>query len=117
MDDIEKNALEFLESGKDNLKKNRWNAAVSDFFKSMVTFLDIIIYKNFKILPKNHNERFDLLKKYYPAIYSKMINLFKKYRESYSLRLTEADAKKMEEYADEIRNFKWNKKKTQRRFK
>jgi len=103
MEEIKLNALEFLESGKDNLKKQRWNASVSDFFKAIVTFLDFLLYREFKILPKNHNERFQLLQKYYPKIYKKLFELFEVYRNSYNLRMEKEDALKLEEYADEIR--------------
>lgn len=102
MDEIKLNAIEFLESGKDNIKKHRWNASVSDFFKSIVTFSDYLLYNEFKILPKNHNERFQLLEKYYPDIKEKITGLFEIYRDSYNLRMKKEDALKMEEYEDEI---------------
>ncbi|MBU0761099.1 MAG: hypothetical protein KJ600_01675 [Nanoarchaeota archaeon] len=63
-----------------------------------------------KILPKNHNERFDLLDKYLPEVYKKVSELFKKYRESYNLRLTKLDASKVKEYAYELRDIVKNKK-------
>lgn len=103
MEDIKLNAIEFLESGKDNLKKERWNAAVSDFFKSIVTFADYLLYIKFKTLPKNHNERFQLLDKYFKDISENIKILFEKYRESYNIRMKREDAIKMEEYANEIR--------------
>lgn len=104
MEEIKQNALEFLESGKDNIKKQRWNAAVSDFFKAIVTFSDYILYNEFKILPKNHNERFQLLEKYFPNINNKISQLFAIYRDSYNLRMKKEDALEMEEYANEIRD-------------
>jgi len=58
MEELLENAEEFLDLGEDNFKKQRWNAAVSDFFKSISNFCDYIIYKEIKIFPKNHNERF-----------------------------------------------------------
>lgn len=98
------NAEEFLASAEDNLKNRRYNASVSDFFKSISTFCDFLIYSEMKLLPKNHNERFDLLKKYFPSIHIKLLSLFKKYRESYNLRLSEKDAFMLKLYAYEIRN-------------
>ena len=88
MKEILDNAFEFLESAEDNLIKNRFNASVSDFFKSIVTYCDYIIYRKIRNLPKNHNERFDLLKKYFPDLFKNTFELFKKYRDSYNLRLT-----------------------------
>lgn len=64
-----KNIDEFLDSGKDNFKKKRYNVAVSDFFKAIVISCDFILYRESKIIPKNHNDRFYLLKKYFTNIY------------------------------------------------
>ncbi|MDP1695479.1 MAG: hypothetical protein Q8L29_01040 [archaeon] len=109
MNDILENAKEFLASAEDNIKKERYNASVSDFFKAIVTFCDYLLYKEIKILPKNHNERFDLLKTHFKEIYQKVIALFKKYRESYNLRLSKEDALELKSYAYEIKNFIGNK--------
>ncbi len=109
MKEILENALEFLESAEDNIKMKRWNAAVSDFFKAISAFCDYLIYKEIKLLPKNHNERFNLLRKYFNNIYQKIIELFKKYRESYNLRLKKEDALILKAYAYELRDFIKNK--------
>ena len=63
MKELIDNINEFLESAKDNFKKNRYNATVLDFFKAIVIICDFLIYKEIKLLPKNHKERFSLLKK------------------------------------------------------
>jgi uncharacterized protein (UPF0332 family) len=104
MKEILENAEEFLASGEDNLKKNRWNAAVSDFFKAISNFCDYLIYKEIKIITKNHNERFNLLKKYFGQIYQNMSRLFKIYRDSYNLRLKKEDAQAVRNYAHEIKD-------------
>ena len=140
MKEILENAFEFIASGEDNIKKQRWNAAVSDvevfdkprtlvrgklraskspnklrtlvrrirqglfdFFKSISNFCDYLIYKEIKIFPKNHNERFDLLKKYFKKIHEEIIALFKTYRDSYNLRLKKEDAETLQKYANELR--------------
>ena len=108
MEEILLNAKEFLESAEDNLKKERWNAAVSDYFKSMSSYCDYLLYKEIKILPKNHNERFELLKKYFNEIYTEVIGFFKKYRDSYNLRLTKEDALLIKEYAYELKDIVTN---------
>lgn len=105
MIELLKNADEFLESGDENIKKERYNAAVSDFFKAIVIFSDYLIYKEIKILPKNHNERFFLLRTYFKEIYRKASAFFKTYTESYNFRLSKEDAIKLREYANELRNF------------
>lgn len=98
-----RNAREFLDSGEDNLKKKRFNAAVSDFFKSIVIFSDYLIYEKIRILPKNHNDRFRLLKNYFTEIYKKISELFDAYIKSYNLSSTKSDAQKLKEYANELK--------------
>jgi uncharacterized protein (UPF0332 family) len=110
MEILIKNALEFLESGEDNLKKQRFNAAVSDFFKSIVIFCDYLIYRETRILPKNHNDRFKLLENYFADIYKKVANLFETYIKSYNLSSTKNQAENLRNYAYELKNIVQNKK-------
>lgn len=110
MEEILENAFEFMASGEDNIKKQRWNAAVSDFFKAISNFCDYLIYREIKVFPKNHNERFDLLKKYFEEIYKKITGLFKVYRKSYNLRLKKEDAEVVRNYANELKKSVRNKK-------
>ena len=109
MKEILLNANEFLASAEDNLKKKRWNASVSDFFKAISNFSDFLIYKELRIFTKNHNERFQLLKKYFPKIYKKILDLFSTYRKSYNLRLKKEDALKLKKFAYELKNIVSNK--------
>ena len=104
MDELLKNAEEFLESGNDNLKKQRFNASVSDYFKTIVILCDYIIYKEIKVMPKNHNERFSLLGKYFKNIYEEVSQLFKIYIKFYNLRLDNKDAETLKNYADKFKN-------------
>jgi len=110
MDELLTNAGEFLESGEDNLKKGRFNASVSDFFKAIVILCDYLIYREIKIIPKNHNQRFSLLKNYFVEIYVKVSRLFKTYTKSYNLRLGKSDAIKLRGYTNELKAFILDKK-------
>jgi len=105
MNDLLENAKEFIESGEDNIKKERYNVSVADFFKAIAVLCDYLIYKNIKTLPKNHLDRFNLLKAYFPEIYSVVSPMFRRYTESYNQRMTKQDAIKFENYAHELRNF------------
>ncbi len=104
MKDLLKNIEEFLQSGEDNLNKDRYNAAVSDFFKAIAVLCDYIIYKEIKILPKNHNERFSLLRTYFKDVCNKVSELFEVYTKSYNLRSTKEEAEKIKNYAYELKN-------------
>ncbi|MDP3026308.1 MAG: hypothetical protein Q8N63_01265 [Nanoarchaeota archaeon] len=110
MEELLKNADEFLDSGNDNIKKQRFNAAVSDFFKAIVILCDYLIYREIKIIPKSHNERFSFLLAYFKDIHNEVSEFFKIYTKSYNLRLKEEDAIKLKNYANELKNFIFNKK-------
>ncbi|MDP1729333.1 MAG: hypothetical protein Q8L27_03975 [archaeon] len=110
MKELLDNAKEFIESGEDNLKKKRFNASVADFFKAIAVMCDYLIYRDIKILSKNHNDRFNLLQKYFPKIYSEVSVLFKSYTDSYNLRMKIEDAIKLKEYAYELRDIIFSKK-------
>lgn len=110
MKELLRNALEFLESGEENLIKKRYNVSASDFFKGIVIFCDYIIYNEMKLVPKNHNERFSILERYFKSIYETVSKLFKTYTDSYNLRLNENDVKEVRYYAYELRNYIKNKK-------
>ena len=61
-DDIQQNYKDFLAAGEDELKKERYNPAISSFFKAMAILCDLKIYTDRRVLPKNHTERFQILK-------------------------------------------------------
>lgn len=104
LEELKKNIEEFLISGEENLEKQRYNASVSDFFKAIVIMCDYLIYKEIKTLPKNHNERFIFLKKYFEDIYQEVSNLFEMYTKSYNLRLEQKDSLNLKNYANRLKN-------------
>ncbi|MFA4953267.1 MAG: hypothetical protein WC584_03520 [Candidatus Pacearchaeota archaeon] len=112
MEELLENIQEFIESGEENLRKQRFNAAVSDFFKAIVIICDYLIYKEIKIIPKNHNERFSILEKYFRDTYKKVAELFQIYIKSYNSRSTKEEAQILKKYAYEIKQNITNKKQT-----
>jgi uncharacterized protein (UPF0332 family) len=109
MEHLLNNAREFLESGRDNLEKERFNASTSDFFKAIVVFCDYLIYCEIKRVPKNHKDRFNLLEVYFNEIYQVVAKLFKPYTDSYNLKSTKEDSLRFKKYAEEIEEFVRNK--------
>jgi len=110
MEEIKQNAEEFLSSAEDNLKKERFNASVSDFFKAIVTYADYLIYQEIKRIPKNHSERFELLESNFPELNKKIREAFQKYRDSYNLRLKKEDALAIRDLANETKKLASDKK-------
>jgi ribosomal protein S18 len=103
MKELLENAEEFRESGNENLNKKRFNVAASDFFKSIVIFCDYLIYREIKRLPKNHNDRFNLLSIYFPEIYKNVNLLFKVYIKSYNLKMNFKEVVLLKKYSDELK--------------
>lgn len=103
MKELLENAQEFLDSGRENLSKNRLNVSASDYFKAIVIFCDYLVYGEIKRLPKNHNDRFNLLEIYFKEIYKKVSHLFEIYIKSYNLKVKKEDVLKLEKYANELK--------------
>jgi uncharacterized protein (UPF0332 family) len=101
--ELTENADEFLKSGKENVINKRYNAAVSDLFNCIVICCDFIIYKKRRLLPRNHTERFSLLRIVDKKLYSDVAELFKGYRDSYNLRMKKEDAERFLREAENVR--------------
>lgn len=101
--DLELNFKEFVESRDEELNKNRFNAAVSSYFKAIAVLCDLKIYEVRGLLPKNHQERFLFLKMHFEEIENIVSELFKKYTESYNLRMDEKDALELKENVEKIK--------------
>lgn len=105
MKELIENIREFLDSGEDNLKKERFNASATDFFKAIVVICDYLIYLNVKILPKNHSERFSLLSRHFKKIYTEVSELFLIYTKSYNFKIKKEEVMKIKEYAYKLKSF------------
>src|SRR3989344_6803816 len=102
--DLLLNFRDFRDSGNDKLEKQRYNPAISSYFKALVILCDWKIYKERGLLPKNHNERFDFLRQYFPKAYSLVDSIFDEYRKSYNLRMEKMDALKVKENVEKLRS-------------
>ena len=102
--DLLLNFKDFYNSGNDELEKQRYNPAISSYFKALVILCDWKIYTERGLLPKNHNERFDFLRQYFPKAYSLVDSIFDEYRKSYNLRMEKMDALKVKENVEKLRS-------------
>ena len=103
MKELLENVDEFIEAGEESLIKKRYNVSASDFFKAIVICCDYLIYNQIKRLPKNHNDRFNLLKLYFKDIYEKVNFLFGIYIKSYNLKMELKEVLLLKKYVYEIR--------------
>ncbi len=66
-------------------EENKMHAeSISNYFKSLFALCDLILYRTLKRVPKDHTERFNLLKIHDKFIYSILDSLFLTYRETYT---------------------------------
>ncbi|MEW6408448.1 MAG: hypothetical protein AB1465_07245 [Patescibacteria group bacterium] len=65
-------------------KKGMYAESISNYFKSLFALCDFILYKKIKQIPKDHSERFSLLKINDKYLYSTLDVLFSTYRETYT---------------------------------
>ena len=105
MKELKENSKEFEESAIEDYNKKRYNVSVANFFRAIVNLYDYIIYIQLRIIPKNHNERFNIIERNFPIFYKKLRLLFKKYRDSYNLKLKKQDAEEIKEHLDELKRY------------
>ena len=101
--DLKANIEEFLESAEEDFTKKRYNCAIASYFKAISTLCDLKIYELKRILPKNHSERFLLLKISFPEVYKLLSSLFNTYTKTYNLRLGMKEAALFRENVNKIR--------------
>lgn len=76
--------MEEYDGGLEEFKKSRFKNSVILFSKSLFALSDLIIFKKLSIVPKNHAERFKILKEYASDIYLTADYVFDKYTDSYT---------------------------------
>jgi len=75
---------EFIEGGLDEENKARFRLAITAYFKALIQICDFIILKDRGFAPKNHDERFRVLERYFPPVYPIVDDLFSLYRKTYT---------------------------------
>ena len=102
-EDLKENFIEFYEGGKEAIKSKKYNLAVASLFKAIAMLADYKIYSELGSLPKNHNERFYTLNTKFKPIYDIVSEMFKRYTDSYSLRMEQKDAKEVLENVEKLK--------------
>lgn len=90
------NIKEFLKEGKEARLNQAYNSSVTLFFKALAVLCDLYILRKEGFIPKNHTERFEILKSKYSEIYSIMNKDFPVYQQSYRLKINKEYAEVLE---------------------
>lgn len=81
------NIKEFVKEGKEAKLNKAYNSAVTLFFKALAVSTDLYILREEGFIPKNHTERFEILRSKYKEIYRILNKDFPVYQQSYRLKL------------------------------
>lgn len=102
-EDLLNNFKEFLASAEKDYKEQRYNPAISSYFKAIAILCDYQIYKSQGLLPKNHKERFLFLEVHYKDAYLLISPLFKEYTDSYNLRIHKEQVQRLKENVERLK--------------
>ncbi|ADT85194.1 hypothetical protein [Thermococcus barophilus] len=91
LDDLKANIQECIEVGEIAFKRGKYNSATIMYFKAMVGICDYIIKRDLGLEPKNHAERFAVLRLHYRDLYKVVNKYFDFYRDAYERRITKRE--------------------------
>lgn len=89
---LEKNFKEYLEMADYSFSKSKFNSAVVLYYKALAELCDYELLIKFGKIGANHTERFEMLRKISPFLYTISSKLFNFYRDSYNKEITETIA-------------------------
>ncbi|MBI2668383.1 hypothetical protein HYX14_00935 [Candidatus Woesearchaeota archaeon] len=89
--DLKIKARNYFLLGSIALKLRMPSEAATNFFKALFAVDDSVLYDQLKLEPKDHTERFDLLRKNSPRLYSITDRMFHTYRRTYTQELNEEE--------------------------
>jgi hypothetical protein len=81
---LTKTAIEYFLEGNEALSRERYNSAAVLFFKALVGFSDLYIFKKTGQIPSSHSNRFSLAKLKFPEVYDLLDKDFPFYQDSYT---------------------------------
>ncbi len=86
-EELLKNIKTFWNSAEIIYATKDYTSATILYFKCLFALLDYILFNSLKKTPKDHTERFKLLKISFPGLYKIIDKYFQVYRDTYSLTI------------------------------
>lgn len=96
---LENNIRSFWISAELVYKSKEYTPATILYFKCLFGILDYILFNKLKKTPKDHAERFQMLKANFPQLYEIIDKYYQLYRDTYSLAI---DKEKCEEVRNNV---------------
>ncbi len=84
MENLKIKARNYFVLGSIALRLSMPSEAATNFFKALFAVGDWVLYDKLKLEPKDHTERFNLLRKNSPFLYSITDRMFHTYRRTYT---------------------------------
>ncbi len=96
--ELRNNITTFLRSAELVYTTKDYTSATILYFKCWFAALDLIIFRSKRKTPKDHTERFSILKSEFPTLYLPLDKYFQVYRDTYSLHI-------QKDKCDEVRDY------------
>ena len=87
LEELKDNINEYSQSAELLFKQGLNNAAFMMYFKTLVVICDYILWRDLRIFPDNHGERFRVLRLRYPDLYEVLSYYFPYHRDTYTKRV------------------------------
>ena len=95
MEELKKNIKQFLKSAELIYQIKDYTSATILYLKAFFSILDLIILREKGKTPKDHTERFRILKGDFPELYEIIDRLFELYRSTYFSSSNQEDCNKI----------------------
>ncbi len=102
------NIQTFFNSAEIIYKNKDYTSATTLYFKTIFVAYDLFLFKHNKITPKDHTERFQVLKKQFPNEYFKLDKYFGVYRNTYSTTIDKETCEEIRNYVKDFINKNFN---------
>lgn len=102
MNELLDNTKRFLKSAQLVYLEKDYTSATILYFKTLFVLLDYLILQKIKRTPKDHTERFQILKETIPDYYIILDKIYPIYRDTYSLSIEKETCDEVKEYVRKI---------------
>lgn len=100
---LNENFKEYFELAEQAFKSEKYNSAVTLFFKAMSAAVDLFILKKEGFVPSSHTDRFRIVEQKYSEIYDILDRDFPFYQDSYTNKMDKEAAEVLKKDAQRIK--------------
>jgi hypothetical protein len=100
---LKENIDEYFELAEDALLKEKYNSAVTLFFKAICASVDLFILNKEGFVPSSHTKRFRIVQEKYSEIYEILDKDFPFYQDSYTQKMNREAAEVLQEDVKRIK--------------